>query len=98
MRPVANRCTEPPGTAYSRVAGAPTGEVAPPRSVQRAVIGVGSIENQEERSPNRDRKLSPETVTSPLVPSTTSDHTRPFHWPFPSRRTTWIRRRIPTDG
>src|SRR3954447_22384588 len=97
MRPVANRCTAPPGTAYSRVTGAPTGEPAPPRSVHRAVIGVGSTENQDERSPNVERKLSPETLTSPFVPSTTRDHTRPLHCPFPSRPAPWSRRRVPTD-
>ncbi len=54
--------------------------------------------NQEERRPKRARNSSPETVTSDLLPSRTSVHTRPFHSPLPSRRVTRIRFSVPTLG
>src|SRR4051794_40022979 len=90
MRPDWKRCTAPPGTAYSRVRILPSGDLAPPRLVYRLMIGVGSTANQVERSPNRERKLSPDTVASAFVPSSTSVPPLPCHCPFPSRRTTWI--------
>ena len=62
------------------------------------MIGVGSTVNQVERSPKAQRKLSPEIVTSPSLPSRTTELTRPCHSPFPSRLVTRIFCRVPIDG
>ena len=54
--------------------------------------------NHWERSPNRDRKVVPVSVTLAFVPSRTIFSTRPYQSPCPSRCVTSTRLRVPSEG
>src|SRR5439155_14520334 len=54
--------------------------------------------NQSDLRPNRLRKSAPDTVTDPLVPSTTSWTTRPPRSPRPLRLVTLTASSVPIDG
>src|SRR3954470_8094778 len=53
---------------------------------------------QVERRPRASRNSSPLTLTSFLLPPSVIFSTRPCHWPLPSRWSTVIEVRFPSDG
>ena len=54
--------------------------------------------NQVDRRPSTDRKSSPLTETSCLLPPSVIFSTRPPHWPCPSRLSMVIEVRSPRAG